>query len=60
MGRKGARAGRRAGGEGLGALPDSAAEDVAALLTTDRDSDVAKAPRPPARAGVARHFDSVG
>ena len=34
--------------EGLMALPDTAPEDMAALLTTDLASEVAKAPPPPA------------
>ena len=40
--------GQQARSEGLMALPDTAPEDMAALLTTDLASDVAKAPPPPA------------
>lgn len=38
--------GQQARSEGLMALPDTAPEDMAALLTTDLASDVAKAPPP--------------
>ncbi len=42
------QAGNQVRSEGLMALPDTAPEDMAALLTTDLASDVAKAPPPPA------------
>ncbi|MFW2350469.1 ATP-binding protein [Qipengyuania sp.] len=42
------KTGNRARSEGLMALPDTAPEDMAALLTSDLASDVAKAPPPPA------------
>ena len=42
------KTGHTARSEGLMALPDTAPEDMAALLTTDLASEVAKAPPPPA------------
>ena len=42
------KTGHAARSEGLMALPDTAPEDMAALLTTDLASEVAKAPPPPA------------
>jgi hypothetical protein len=42
------KTGNQARSEGLMALPETAPEDMAALLTSDLASDVAKAPPPPA------------